>query len=120
MSRTYNAFDLDKPVLKLGKHGDFTLGDITEPRQIDLAKAAELLQAIDTEDVGQLGKFVDAICELIEAACEEPGAGAIVRKAWDAGEIGAKVLGGCAQFVNEWLIEESSAGNALSPSTPES
>lgn len=116
MTRTFDALDLDKPVVKLGPSVQFTLGDITSSRQKKLMAVAEQLDAIDTESPDQTDAFIEAVCALVDAACEEPGAGAAVKALWDAETIGAKVLGDLVVFIQEWLTEQSS-GEASSPSS---
>lgn len=117
MSGTYNPFDLDRPKLSLGLHGSWTLGDITESRGKKLEDIRSKL--IDINKQRGDAKMTDVarlVGELAEAACINADglADLIVDLADEAkhGEdaLGGKALGGLVDFILDWLVEESGAG----------
>lgn len=113
MASTFNPFELDKPVLNLGEHGSYTLGDITESRQKRLTAIGERLEALQVDDATEAEPFVELVADLAEAACENAdGLGAKIVQLYADDEIGAKALQGLSEFIGEWIAGEQSAGEA--------
>lgn len=110
--RTFDPFDLEKPVLRLGAGAEFTLGDITESRRKKLVNVGQQLESIDQDAEDADALFVQGVCDLVEAACEKPGAGAMIRDAWDSERIGVRALSGTVDFVMDWLAGNDLAGEA--------
>lgn len=111
---TYNPFEIERPILKLGEYGSFTLGDITESRA---AKLDELIgRFAELGEDTTIGDAARAVGELCEAACigGEGLAEKIVGLADESvhGEdaLGAKALTGLVEFIADWFNSESSAG----------
>lgn len=114
---TYDPFAIEKPVLRLGSHGEWTLGDITDGRAKRLAELQSQFEAMsETEDASLsdvaaiAGDFVEAACEnsaglkdLIVDLCDDHKHGD------DA--IGVRALTGMLAFVGDWLQGEATAGN---------
>lgn len=108
-TKSYNPFELDKPVISLGEHGEYTLGDITESRRKRILALSE--QAADLAGSEDVVAHVRALGSLIEAACEDSdGLGAKIEKLYEDELIGQKGLSGLSRFVQEWLLEEDTAG----------
>lgn len=112
MTRTFDLDNFEKPTLKLGDGVEYTLGDITESRRKKLAAIGARLETLDQESDDDQSAFIVGVCDLVDAACEAPGAGARVRELWDGERIGAIQLGGLVEFVTDWLTGQSSAGEA--------
>lgn len=109
MSKTYDAFALDKPQISLGDIGEFTLGDITESRRKRIVALAQ--QAEDLQESENVLAHVRALACMVEAACENAdGLGEKIEKLYADEVIGQKSLAGLARFVQEWLVEEVTAG----------
>lgn len=112
---TYDPFAIEKPVLRLGAHGEWTLGDITESRSKRLealiGKFAEL------GDDASIADSARAVGELCEAACVHgDGLADLIVDLCDEDKhgddaIGVKALTGVVEFVADWFAGESSAGN---------
>lgn len=113
---TFDPFAVDRPKLRLGDHGEWELGDITEARRLKLASIKdELVQVEGAEDatVGQLALTVGKLCE---AACIN--ADGLAEKIADLADgkkhgenaLGAGALKGVALFVKEHLEEIAHAG----------
>lgn len=111
MASTFNPFDLDKPVLNLGEHGTFTLSDITESMSKKLANLGERIQQLQDAEEADSKPFVALVGELAETACEQSeGLAATIVELYESEQIGAKALLGLAQFINEWIVGEETAG----------
>lgn len=114
---TFDPFAIEKPVLKMGEHGEWTLADITEARQKRLAEIGERFQAVIDGDDPSIGDVAAIAGELCEAACEHSdGLAARIVDLCDSEKHGDDALGiraitGLVMFVGEWLSGESSAGN---------
>jgi hypothetical protein len=116
MTQTYNPFDLEKPVIKLGDHGEWTLGDITDTRAQALAKLSDTFESFADRADAKLGDVVEIVVELCEAALEEPeGFAGVLRGLCDESQHGAKALGahalnGLVAHIMGWLADEQSVG----------
>jgi hypothetical protein len=134
-TKKYNPFDLDKPVLNLGEHGEFTLGEVTKSRHSKCNKILNELAEIESslyeemirgiaddgdEDASDASKVdmddlsdrqVHLIAELCEVSCENSeGLKDKIVGLYDSEAIGRLALKGCYQFVVEWVRGESAAG----------
>lgn len=114
---TYDPFAIEKPVLKLGDHGEWKLADVTERRQKDIGKLAERFEQIVAADDPSINDVAKCAGDLCEAACEN-GAGLsdIIVGLCDEdvhgdAALGVRAIVGLVEFVGEWLGGESSAGN---------
>jgi hypothetical protein len=113
---TYDPFALEKPVLRLGEHGEWTLGDLTDDRQRRAQAVGERFAGLAGDaSVADLAALVG---ELAEAVCDNAaGLGARivdladVEKHGDAA-LGVRALTGLLEFIGEWLGVEADAGNA--------
>lgn len=113
---TYDPFDLEKPTLKLGNHGEWTLGDITDSRQqklVDAANAFDDAVADENTKMAELAAIVGGLCE---AGCENgDGIKDLICDLADESKHGEKALGvkalaGAVSHVMEWFNSESSVG----------
>jgi hypothetical protein len=105
---------MQRPVLKLGVHGSWTLGDITESRAKKLDALIGRFAEIDAdaglivaaEAVGELAEAAcingDGLKDLIVGLCDESVHGEDV--------LGVKALSGLVEFIAEWFAGESAAG----------
>ena len=115
MGSSFDPMALDKPVLSLGEHGSWTLGDITAGRekaiQAALASIEDALKTAESaEDIDVLG-FVKAVGDLAEAACEKSdGVAAKVLELYETEQIGGKGLRGLVEFIQDWLVDGLTLG----------
>ena len=111
-ARTFNPFDLEKPTLKLGEYGEYTLGDLTEARLVAIQSLAQELEGLgDTSTPEARQQMVSVIARITEAACENAtGIADRIIQLHAEGEIGLLALNGVAEFVMSWVGGESSAG----------
>ena len=114
---TYDPFAIEKPVLRLGSHGEWTLADVTERRQNAITALGERFESIVADENPSIAAVAECAGELCEAACEN-GAGLrdLIVDLCDEEKHGAAAIGvrgivGLVEFVGEWLGAESSAGN---------
>lgn len=114
---SYDPFAIEKPVLRLGSHGEWTLGDITESRRKNLARLHGDFESIANEDDVSIERVAQVAGDLVEAACENSqGLKDIIVDLCDDAKHGDNALGvraiiGLVEFVGEWLRGESDAGN---------
>ena len=100
---SYDPFALDKPVIKLGALGEWTLADT--------------FAAVSAKDDASMSDVAAAVGELAEAACvDSDGLAKIIvglcdEKVHGDAALGSRALGGLVQFVVEWLQGEATAGN---------
>jgi len=114
---TYDPFAVERPVLKLGDHGSWTLGDITDTRHAKLVEwhghFAEVQKREDTK-VADLARVVGELCS---HACiggdEIPDLLVSLTDEELHGDSALGVLGvaSIAEFIMGWLAGEESAGN---------
>lgn len=110
----YDPFAMERPVLRLGEHGSWTLGDITESRGKKLDELIQHFAELDP-DAG-LAEAADAVGALCEAACiNGDGLKALIVDLCDESKhgedaLGVKALSGVVQFIAEWFGGEQSAG----------
>ena len=113
---TFDPFAVERPILRLGEHGSWELGDITDARKAKLeALQSELLEIGDRSDasVADVARVVGDLCE---AACRNAdGISDLLVDLADCdkhGEdaIGALALKGVAEFVKDHLRGEVLAG----------
>ena len=116
-AETYDPFGLERPKLKLGNHGAWTFGDITESRSAKLGEIREGLIAVEAKrSEAKMADVARMVGDLAQAACinSDGLSDLIVDLADEAkhGEdaLGAKALGGLVDFILDWLTEESGAG----------
>jgi len=113
---TFDPFAVDRPVLKLGSHGEWALGDITAAREARLNDLQGELVAIGERDDASVADVALVVGRLCEAACRDSdGLADMIVDLADCdkhGEdaIGAIALRGVAEFVKSHLLGEASAG----------
>jgi hypothetical protein len=116
-AKTFDPFAIQRPVLRIGDHGEWTLGDVTEQRQARLAELGERFQALIDGDDPSIADVARIAGELCEAACERSeGLADLIVGLCDSAvhgddALGARAIVGLVEFVGEWLSGESSAGN---------
>lgn len=94
-ARTFDPFDVDAlPTLKLGEHGEWTLGDISDTRLAAINEArSKMVEESARPDVtvAELARTVGVLCE---AACDDSeGLADILVGLTDAKKHGAKAIG---------------------------
>lgn len=114
-ARTFDPFAVDRPVLKLGKHGQWELGDITTARQAKLKSLQEQLLKVGDKQDATVTEVARVVGDLCEAACRNAeGLSDLLVDLTESkhGEdaVGAIALRGIAEFVKGYLVGETSAG----------
>ncbi len=116
MSKTFDPFALEKPVIRLGEHGEWTLADITHSRNERLKAVSKRFEVAADDDGITIGELVEMAIELAEAALADPeGFGAKLRWLCDeqvqgANALGVKAVTGLISYVLEWVADEQSVG----------
>lgn len=115
-ARTYNPFAVEKPVLELGPHGRFTLGELTDSRQEALSALFDEFEQLGEREDAKIADVAAVVGKLLEAACIG-GAGLAEKLVALCDEsvhredaLGAQSLNGVVRFVAEWFSSEASAG----------
>ena len=115
MAKTFDAFAVERPTLKLGPHGEWKLGEITESRRQRIVKLMEATQSADAEDttITEMARLVGELCAvacvrgdeipplLMDLADED-------KHGDDA--IGVQTLVAIMRFINDYFADELSAG----------
>ena len=115
-ARTYNPFDLAKPVLRLGDHGEWKLGDLNDARHRAASEIGERFEALSDTDA-TVSDLAELVGELAEALCEKStGLRDLIVDLADASKhaddaIGVHAITGLMRFFAEWMTGEAEAGN---------
>ena len=129
MTRSFNPFELDNPVLNLGEHGSYELGDVTRSRYEKLVGLFNELDALEFRlyesivDDGEGEEKVEqtptdigdeqasVIAKICEAACTNAdGLAEKIVTLYKEQEIGRNGLRGAYAFVMEWVRGNETAG----------
>lgn len=107
MAREYAIGQIDKPVVKLGAAGTFTLGELTKSRRKAVREAFEALDKYENRepsDAAEEREQLVTMCATIEAACEDAeGVAVKLADMFDEDTISEHDLIGLVRFVGEWL-----------------
>jgi hypothetical protein len=105
---SFDPFDLEKPMLRLGAHGEYVVGDLTKTRKAAIDAIIERVQDVDDADTDAL---VSAYADLAEACCESSeGLADKIRELYATEQLGMIAINGLAEFLNQWYLGEASVG----------
>lgn len=93
--------------------GEYTVGDLTKPRQLKLAEYQERAEALQAEgENADVDAIVGVIAEQVELMLEDAeGVAASIVTAWDEGRVGLNSLTGAVEFLMGLANEETRRGN---------
>jgi hypothetical protein len=118
--KTFDPFAIERPVLRLGDHGEWLLADITKSNAKKLDDLIGEFNTLAADPDLEVSRVADITGQILEAACENSDGlhetivaladeDAAKERGAD-GPLGVIALRGAVGFVLEWIYGELSAG----------
>ena len=111
---TFDPFDLSRPSLKLGEHGEYEIGDITDTRRLKLKELGDRFTELEKREDATVQELAECVGELCEVACN--ASNGLAEKIVDLADeskhgdeaLGANRLRRVIEFVMSCLADDAS------------